>query len=89
MAFRIDNENRTFRNLVAICQDHAREVIEIFRKILSMVEDLVEGDRSSIEAELEEVEAHHDGSLEIKRVMVKELNEPGSPLIDRGSLQAH
>ncbi len=86
MAFRIDNENRAFRNLVAIYQDHAREVIEIFRKILSMIEDLVKGDRSNIEERLEEVEDLHERSLEIKRAMVKELNEPGSPLINREGL---
>ena len=86
MVFRIDNEDRALRNLMAIYQDHAREVIEIFRKILSMIEDLVKGDRSNIGGKLREIEEHQRRSLEIKREMMKELNETGSLLINREGL---
>lgn len=86
MIFRVDSQDRTLRNLIAIFQDHAREVIEIFRKILSMIEDLVKGERSNIEIKLKEVEEHQKRSLEIKRRMMKELNETGSLLINREGL---
>ncbi|MFB0543797.1 MAG: DUF47 domain-containing protein [Candidatus Bathyarchaeia archaeon] len=86
MVFRVDSQDRILRNLIAIYQDHAREVIEIFRKILSMIEDLVKGERSNIEVRLKEVEEHQRRSLEIKRTMMKELNETGSLLINREGL---
>lgn len=83
MVFRVDRGNRTLRGLIAICQDHAREVIELFRKVLFMVEDLVKEERSNVEAKLKEVEVLHRSSLEIKRSMMKELNDAEGLLINR------
>ena len=86
MVFRIDTEDRSLRNLMRIYQEHAREVIEIFRKILSMIEDLIEGKRADIENKLMEIDKHQTRSIEIKRRMMKELNETGSILINREGL---
>lgn len=86
MVFRTVSEDSVLRDLITIYQGHAREVIEIFRKILSMIDDLNKGDRSDIEARLKEVEAIHAKSLEIKRSMMKELNQTGTLLIDREDL---
>jgi predicted phosphate transport protein (TIGR00153 family) len=83
MVFQVDSANRSLRGLIAICQDNAREVIEIFRKVLSMVEDLVKEEGSSVEAKLKEVEVLHRSSLEIKRTMMKELNDAEGLLINR------
>lgn len=83
IAFYIDREDRPLRSLLAIYQDLAREVIEIFRKILFMFEDLVKGKGSDTQARLKEVEELHRVSLKIKRAVMKELNETGSLLINR------
>lgn len=86
MVFRVSSEDRALRNLMRIYQDHAREVIEIFRKILSMIEGLVRGENFNPEVRLKEIEGHERRSLEIKRRMMKELNETGSLLINREGL---
>lgn len=86
LVFRTVSEDSVLRSLISIYQEHARQVIEIFRKVLSMVEDLTMGKRSNIEAKLKEVEMLQAKSLEIKRMMMKELNETGTLLVYREDL---
>lgn len=86
LVFRTVSEDSVLRDLITIYQGHAREVIEIFRRVLSMIEDLNKDDRADIEARFKEVEDIHIKSLEIKRTMMKELSQTGTLLIDREDL---
>jgi len=83
MVFRVTMGNRTLRGLIAICQDYTREVVELFRKVVSMLEDLAKEERSSIKVKLKEVEALHRRSSEIERSLIKELNDVGELLANR------
>jgi len=83
MVFPVENEDRTMRNLLMLCQDHARLVVEIFRNILFMIEDLVKGDMEELVGRLESVEKLHGSSLDIKRTLMKELHDTGGMLVDR------
>ena len=82
----MENEDRTMRNLLMLCQDHARLVVEMFRNVLLMVENLVKGDIEELSGSLEEVKKLHDSSLDIKRTMMKELADTGGMLMDREDL---
>jgi len=86
MVFPVENEDRTMRNLLMLCQDHARLVVEMFRNVLLMVENLVKGDIEELSGSLEEVKKLHDSSLDIKRTMMKELADTGGMLMDREDL---
>ena len=82
MVFPIETEDRTMRNLLMLCQDHARLVVEIFRKVLVMIDSLVKGDVDELQEGLEEVEKLHHDSIEIRRTMMKELYGTGGMLVN-------
>jgi len=82
MIFPIETEDRTMRNLLMLCQDHARLVVEIFRKVLVMIDSLVKGDVDELQEGLEEVEKLHHDSIEIRRTMMKELYGTGGMLVN-------
>lgn len=86
MIFPVESEDRTMRNLLMLCQDHARLIVEIFRKVLVMIDDLVNGDVDEMHERLEEVEKLHHDSLEIRRTTMKELHETGGMLVSREDL---
>ena len=83
MVFRVTKGNRTLRDLIAICQDHTREVIDLFRRVLSMLEDLAEEERSGIRVKMKEVEALGNRTSQIERSLIKELNDVGELLSNR------
>ena len=83
MVFPVESEDRTMRNLLMLCQDHARLVVEIFRKILVMIDNLVKGSLDGLQESLDEVEKLHQDSLEIRGMMMKELTETGRMLVNR------
>lgn len=86
MVFPVESEDRTMRNLLMLCQDHARLVVEIFRKVLVMIDALVKEDATGLPGSLEEIEKLHQESLEVKRTLLKELHEIGGMLINREDL---
>ncbi len=83
MIFPVESEDRTIRNLLMLSQDHSRLVVESFRKILAMIENLVESNVKELNVSLEEFEKLQSESLEVRRVMMKELHETGGMLINR------
>jgi len=85
MVFPVESEDRTLRNILMMCQDHARLVVEIYRKVLLMIDKLVKGD-SDVQAALVDIEKIQQESIQIKRNIMKELHESGSLLFNREDL---
>ena len=46
MVFPVESEDRTMRNLLMLCQDHARLIVEAYRKILAMTDNLIKEDKN-------------------------------------------
>jgi len=86
MVFPIESEDRTLRNLLMMFQDHARLVVEIYRKVLVMIDSLVKGEGGDLRGRLDEIEKVQLESLEIKRNIMRELHESGSILFNREDL---
>ena len=86
MVFPVESEDRTLRNLLMMCQDHARLVVEIYRKILIMIDILVKKDSTDLSDMLKEVEKIQLESIEIKRRILRELHESASVLFNREDL---
>lgn len=86
MVFPIESEDRTLRNLLMMCQDHARLVVEIYRKVLAMIDILVKGEGGNMRGKLSEIEQLQLESLDIKRNIMRELHESGSMLFNREDL---
>jgi uncharacterized protein Yka (UPF0111/DUF47 family) len=82
MVFPVESEDRTMRNLLMLCQDDARLIVEGFRKILSITdkfltnEELLDGASEGIQKIL-------DDSSSIKSSLIRELNEIGGVLMSR------
>jgi len=85
MVFPVESEDRTLRNILMMCQDHARLVVEIYRKVLLMIDKLVKGD-TDIHGALVDIEKIQQESIQIKRNIMKELHESGSLLFNREDL---
>lgn len=86
MVFPVESEDRTLRNMLMMCQDHARLVVEIYRKVLTMIDGLVKGETDNLESSLSDIQKIQLDSLEIKRNIMKELHESGSVLFNREDL---
>lgn len=86
MVFPIESEDRALRNLLMMCQDHARLSVEIYRKVLVMIDALVKGESGGMRKTLDDVERIHRESRDIKRSIMKELHESGSILFNREDL---
>lgn len=85
MVFPVESEDRTLRNILMMCQDHARLVVEIYRKVLLMIDKLVKGD-TDVQGALADIEKIQQESIQIKRNIMKELHESGSLLFNREDL---
>ncbi len=85
MVFPVESEDRTLRNILMMCQDHARLVVEIYRKVLLMIDKLVKGD-SDVQDALVDIEKIQQESIQIKRNIMRELHESGSLLFNREDL---
>jgi predicted phosphate transport protein (TIGR00153 family) len=86
MVFPVESEDRALRNLLMMCQDHARLVVEVYRKVLMMIDTLVKGETGGMRSMLDDVERIHRESREVKRAIMKELHESGSILFNREDL---
>lgn len=83
MVLPLEGEDRTLRNLIMLCQDHSRLVVDIYRKLLQMLEDLVRGESDRLGNTMMEVEDLHKRALEIRMTVMKELHETGGVLVNR------
>ena len=86
LVFHTVSETSVLRSLITKYQDHARELVEAFRRTYSMIEDLAAGKPLDISRKLKEVESLQERSLEIKRTVMKELSETGTLLVNREDL---
>ncbi|MBS7630444.1 DUF47 family protein [Candidatus Bathyarchaeota archaeon] len=83
MVFPVESEDRTMRNLLMLSQDHMRLVIEMFRKVLVMIDGLKKGDYKMVDENFMEIGKLHADSLNLKRSILKELHESGGVLVNR------
>ena len=86
MVFPVESEDRTLRTILMMIQDHARLVVEIYRKVLVMIDSLVKHEPESMRDKLDEIHKLQAESLRIKRNVMKELHESGSMLFNREDL---
>lgn len=82
MVFPVETEDRTMRNLLMLCQDNARLIVEAFRKILAITDALVkkEGIAAGYTNDIQSIMKE---SSEIKATLIKELHEIGGVLVSR------
>lgn len=69
-----------------LCQDHTRLLIDIFRKVLRMLESLNSDDPDDFKGLMGELEELYEKALVLREMMVKELREVGPFLVARGDL---
>ena len=83
MVFPIESEDRTLRNLLMLCQDNARLVVEAYRKSLIIFDHLTKGKPMGSGDPLEDIHKVIDDSNRVKTSMIKELSEIGGILVSR------
>lgn len=83
MVFPIESEDRTLRNLLMLCQDNARLVVEAYRKSLILFDYLTKGKPTGSANLLADIQKIIDDSYKVKASTVKELSEIGGILVSR------
>lgn len=83
MVFPIESEDRTLRNLLMLCQDNARLVVEAYRKSLILFDYLTKGKPTGSSDPLADIHRIIDDSYKVKASTVKELSEIGGILVSR------
>lgn len=86
MVFPVESEDRALRNILMMCQDHARLVVEIYRKVLVMIDNLVKHENSGMGRRIEEIQKIRGEAIDIKRNILKELHASGNLLFNREDL---
>jgi uncharacterized protein Yka (UPF0111/DUF47 family) len=86
MVFPVESEDRALRNILMMCQDHARLVVEIYRKVLVMIDNLVRHEHSGMSRRIEEIQKIRGEAIDIKRNILKELHASGNLLFNREDL---
>lgn len=82
MVFPVETEDRTMRNLLMLCQDNARLIVEAFRKILAITDALVKKEGTAA-GYTDEIQSIMKESSEIKATLINELHEIGGVLVSR------
>ncbi len=82
MVFPVESEDRTMRNLLMLCQDDARLIVEGFREILSMTDKFMD-EEEAFEGVSEGIQKIIDDSSSIKSSLINELNDIGGVLMSR------
>jgi uncharacterized protein Yka (UPF0111/DUF47 family) len=82
MVFPVESEDRTMRNLLMLCQDNARLIVEAFRKILAITDSLVKKEGIA-SRNIEDIQSIMKESTDIKATLIKELHEIGGVLVNR------
>ena len=83
MVFPVKREDRALRNILMMCQDHARLVVETYRRVLVMIDNLVKHEHGGMKERLEEIQKIRSEAIEIKRGIMKELRSSGTILFNR------
>ena len=83
MVFPIESEDRTLRNLLMLCQDNARLVVEAYRKSLTLFDYMTKGKPVGNANPLTDIQKIIDDSYRVKASTVKELGEIGGILVSR------
>ena len=83
MVFPVESEDRALRNILMMCQDHARLVVETYRRVLVMIDNLVKHEHGGMKERLEEIQKIRSEAIEIKRGIMKELRSSGTILFNR------
>ncbi len=83
MVFPIESEDRTLRNLLMLCQDNARLVVEAYRKSLTLFDYMTKGKPVGNANPLTDIQKIIDDSYRVKASTVKELSEIGGILVSR------
>jgi uncharacterized protein Yka (UPF0111/DUF47 family) len=83
LVFPIESEDRTLRNLLMLCQDNARLVVEAYRKSLIIFDHLTKGKPIGNGDPLVDIHKVIDDSSRIKTSTIKELSEIGGILVSR------
>ena len=86
MVFPVESEDRALRNILMMCQDHARLVVEIYRRVLVMIDNLVKHEHSGMQDRIKEAQKIRMEAIEIKRGIMKELHASGNLLFNREDL---
>ena len=82
MVFPVETEDRTMRNLLMLCQDNARLIVEAFRKILAITDALVKKEGTAA-GYTDDIQSIMKESSEIKATLINELHEIGGVLVNR------
>ncbi len=83
MVFPVESEDRALRNILMMCQDHARLVVEIYRRVLVMIDNLVKHEHGGMQERIDEVQKIRTEAIEIKRGIMKELRSSRTLLFNR------
>ena len=83
MVFPVESEDRALRNILMMCQDHARLVVEIYRRVLVMIDNLVKHEHGGMQERIDEVQKIRSEAIDIKRGIMKELRSSGTLLFNR------
>ena len=83
MVFPVESEDRTLRNLLMLCQDNARLVVEAYRKSLVVFDRITKGKPMASGNPLADIQKIIDDSNRVKSSTVKELGEIGGILVSR------
>jgi len=83
LVFPVESEDRALRNILMMCQDHARLVVEIYRRVLVMIDNLVKHEHGGMKERIAEVQKIRSEAIEIKRGIMKELRSSGTLLFNR------
>jgi uncharacterized protein Yka (UPF0111/DUF47 family) len=83
MVFPVESEDRTLRNLLMLCQDNARLVVEAYRKSLIVFDRITKGKPMASGNPLADIQKIIEDSNRVKSSTVKELGEIGGILVSR------
>jgi uncharacterized protein Yka (UPF0111/DUF47 family) len=86
LVFPVESEDRALRNILMMCQDHARLVVEIYRGVLVMIDNLVKHEHGGMKQRIDEVQKIRTEAIDIKRGIMKELHSSGTLLFNREDL---
>jgi uncharacterized protein Yka (UPF0111/DUF47 family) len=82
MVFPIESEDRTMRNLLMLCQDNVRLVVESFRKALVLFDSISkEGDAPP--GVLDDLHRIMEEAARVRGTLIGELNDIGGILVTR------
>ncbi|MGQ9542707.1 MAG: DUF47 domain-containing protein [Candidatus Bathyarchaeia archaeon] len=83
LTFPLETEATARRRILNICQDNARILVEIVRKLVQMIDSLAAGDDGKVNDQYKEILAIREQSNKLKASLLGEVASLGSLLISR------